>query len=462
MNKLYIFILIVFVFLSACMVGPKYKRPEVDKPIAYQELLDSATIINDSINDVSWFSLFNDSTLVLLIKEGLDSNLDIQRTAKRIEEARSVYGFTKADLFPSFSYKGSVSALNLSNQSTLPIDGTIDRYSLQGNMSWEIDLWGKLRHSKNAAYMDMFSYMEYERGLKLSLISEIANAYFTLLDLDNRMRITDSTIKSRTEYFKIISSRFEYGDIAEIDKFQSEQQLEIAFATQQQIIRSLKQTERALCLLLGKKPLSIQRGNVLVDQTVVPVIPDSLPSSLLSQRPDLRVAECQLKSQNERIGVAVAMRYPSLQITGMLGLVSGDVSTLLTADAFTNSISANLLGPIFSFGKNKRRVQIEKHKYEQLALSYEQSFIKALIDVNNSLTAVSTYKKELEHRTKQLEAARKVLELSKARYNSGITSYLEVLISEQNMFGAELEASSLRRAYLNSYVDVYKSFGGGW
>jgi multidrug efflux system outer membrane protein len=214
--------------------------------------------------------------------------------------------------------------------------------------------------------------------------------------------------------------------------------------------------------LLGKAPSQVKRGKALLDQSVKVMVPSGLPADLLNNRPDLRSAKNQLKSQNSKIGMAVAMRFPSIQLTGMLGLASADVTSLVSSNSVTSSIAGMITGPLFNFGKNKRRVQIEKAKFQQLAVQYEKIFLTALNEVDNSLISIDTYKEEEKHRKAQVEAARKALMLSKSRYDNGYTSYLEVLIAEQNTLSAEFDYSTTQKEILNAYLLAYKSFGGGW
>ena len=446
---------------SSCMVGPKYSQPDISTSTKYSETF-TTTVPSDTTNPYEWFKLFNDSTLVDLIKVALDSNYDARIATKRIEESRALYGMAKADLYPGFDYSAGYLHYNPSDNAPVPIGTTYDYFRTNVGMSWEIDLWGKIRHSKNQAYYQILASEESRKSIQLSVISDVATMYFNLIDLDNKIAITQHTVESRQKMFDIINNRFTYGDAAEIDKLQSEQQLEDAKAIIYQLERQMKATERALCVLLGQTPKTILRGITIQDQTVNPYIPEGLPSDLLSKRPDIRASEKQLQAQYEKIGVAVAMRYPSFQITGLFGFVSSDVTETIATGSITNYISTTLTGPLFNFGKNKRRVESEKKKMEQLALQYQKSYIQALVEVENELTNVRTMKDEMQHRKNQVEAARKVLELSKARYNSGYTDFIEVLNSEQTLFTAELSYSTLMKDYLKSYVNLYKAFGGGW
>lgn len=455
---------LIIIFLStvySCMVGPKYQSPDLPTDVSLkEEIADS--LVKDSVRAADWIQLFEDSVLIALVDTALHNNLDLEKALARIEEARALYGFNKADLFPSFTYSTEIKRTEFSSNVISLSKDPISQANISGGLSWEVDLWGKLRHQRNAAKSDMKSSEETANAIRLSLIAEVASVYFTLLDLDNRLKITEATIQTREAYFTIINNKFTYGDVPELDKLQSQQQLDIAYVFRYQIIRQIKETERSLSILLGLPPQQIDRGLPLKEQTVKAYIPDSLPSRLVHSRPDLRAFEYKMMAQNNRVGMAVAMRYPSFQLSGMFGFASKDLSVLLSSGSITNSISAGLFGPIYNFGKNKRRVEIEKFRLVQFQKEYERLYLNALMEVGNALTYTGTYKDEMIHRNSQVEAARKTLMLSKARYDNGYTSYLEVLINEQNLLSAELEYSILQRNFLISYLTIYKSFGGGW
>ena len=462
MKTNHILIFIAGLLLStSCMVGPKYNKPNIDTTAKFNETF-ATTIPSDTTQPYEWFKLFNDSTLVDLIKVALDSNYDVRIATKRIEESRALYGMAKADLYPAFDYNGGYLHFNPSDNAAAPIGHTYDYFRANVGMSWELDFWGKIRHSKRESYYKLLASEDSRKTIQLSIVSDVANMYFNLVDLDNKIEITQRTVDSRQKMFDIINNRYSFGDVAEIDKLQSEQQLEDVKAIVYQLERQVKSTERALCVLLAQTPRPIVRGKKIIDQVVNPYIPEGLPSELLSQRPDIRMSEKQLQAQYEKIGIAVAMRYPSFQITGLFGFMSSDAAEIVSTGSITNYISTTITGPLFHFRKNKRRVESEKMKMEQLALQYQQKYIQALVEVENELTNTRTMKEEMVHRKLQVEAARRVLELSKARYTSGYTDFIEVLNSEQTLFTAEISYSNLMKEYLKSYVNLYKAFGGGW
>jgi multidrug efflux system outer membrane protein len=252
------------------------------------------------------------------------------------------------------------------------------------------------------------------------------------------------------------------GDVSELDMLQADQQLQVAKATLQSVRRELNATERSLNILLGQSPTTVLRGIENADQQVVDAIPAGLPSSLLEQRPDVKQAEYYLMAETDRIGVTQAMRLPSIRLTGFLGFASADLSSLLTSESFLSSAAAGITGPIFAFGANKRRVEIQQQEAEIAANNYLNTYLRALGEVESALVSVETYGAEYEARKKQAESASRWLMLSQERYTSGYTDYLEVLIAENTMLDSELQASATRAKQLSSYIYLYRALGGGW
>ena len=451
MKKIIYTSVILLAILSSCMVGKKYSRPEMPAPAKW-EAQNKYINTPDSVSHLKWFDIFNDTVLNKLIETALMYNYDLASAAVRIEQARAAYGIAKADLLPSAGYSAGAS-LN---------SHTSNDFNVVATASWEIDFFGKLRHAKKAAYAEILASEEGLKAVTTSLISDVSTYYFLMRDLDNQLEIAQRSVESRSKYFELVNARFIGGDVSELDMLQADQQLQIAKATAQSIKRHLHATERSLNILLGQTPQSIVRGIDNIDQQVVDVIPAGLPSSLLEQRPDLRQAEYYLEAETERIGVTQAMRFPSVSLTGFFGLASSDLSSLVSGDALVANAAAGILGPIFNFGANKRRVEIQQKQAELAANNYYATWILALSEVENALVSIETYASEYEARQKQAESASRWLMLSQERYNSGYTDYLEVLLAENAMLDSKLQASATRAQQLSSYIYLYRALGGGW
>lgn len=450
-----IIVLALGFMLTGCMVGPKLEKPVVETEDQFR--FDS--IAGDSMINLAWWELFSEPELDTLIYLALEHNRDVLIAMSRIEQAYAVLGVSKADLYPQFGYDVSGSYGDPSTAGTGTGPGGM--VNITPNVYWELDFWGKVRRSNQAARAEIAASEEALRMVQIGLITAVADGYFQLLDFDQRLQISRRTWETRMESLSIIEQRFIHGTVPEIDLNQAQQQEAIAAAAIPFYERTVAHTENYLSILIGQNPGSLDRG-ILTELEIPSDIPVGLPSNLLERRPDLVQAEQLFYAETARIGVAQAMRFPSFSLTGALGLASSDLSTLLSGESLVYSVGGSMLGPIFNWGKNKRRVEIQQEVANQALLRYEQSVLQAFREVDDALVDVYTYTRETQARLRQREAAKNAAKLSRARYDGGQTAYLEVLETERSMFNAELEASSARRLQLASYIYLYKAMGGGW
>jgi multidrug efflux system outer membrane protein len=306
--------------------------------------------------------------------------------------------------------------------------------------------------------------MATEYGLKsvqLSLVSEVAAAYYQLLDFHQRLAIAERTLASRLKSLDIIQQRFEKGIIPEIDLNQAQIQKEIADGAIPLYRRQIALTENALSILLGRLPVSIDVDTGLSEQSIPPNIPMGLPSEILQRRPDVAQAAALLHAQTARIGVAVALRFPAVSLTGILGIASTEVGSV-TSEGGAWFVGGSLLGPIFDFHKSAQRVAVEEARTRQAMFQYENAVLTAFREVEDALVEVETYKDQLAAVERKLNAARNANDLSMERYDKGVTSYLEVLDADRTLFSVELERAELDQQLFRSYVRLYKALGGGW
>ena len=458
MKNIIFSLILLSMLLTSCMVGPHYTRPAIETPPAY--IHDTSVLASGTDTILKWFMLFEDTILNTLITDVLDANTDIKIAVLRIEQSRAFFRMSKSDLLPSIGYSGEAEINYAARQEIDRMNP--DAFSIMGIASWEIDLWGKLRHAKRAAYAELTASEETLKSIKTMLVSDAANLYFQMRDLDNRIQVSEQTLQTRTQYYNMVYERFIKGEVSELDKLQAEQQLATVQATLSSLKRQLGYTERSLNVLLGQNPKTLPRGLSNIEQRTAPQIPSLLPSTLLEQRPDIRAAEEMLKAETERIGITQALRLPSFNLTSFFGLASSDLSSLLNGDAVMANLTGSILGPLFEFGKNKRRVEAQRKEAEIALTKYLNAYRKALGEVDNALLAIQTYSDEFEARSRQASAARKSLALSQERYNSGYTDYLEVLVSETYMFDAEMLVSITRAQQLSATVSLYRALGGGW
>lgn len=448
---------VLLISLGGCAVGPDYERPEIDTPEDYREQIDQgATFAN-----ASWWNVFQDAELNRLITIALDESKDLAIAAARVEEARARAGFVRGDFYPQIGVNASGQRGN-SAEIFIPDSGIQNNYALTADLAWEIDLFGRIRRSSEAARADLLASEYVRRTVYVALIADVANTYFLVRDLDARLQIATRTLATRRDSTNLIRARFEKGVTPMLDVNQAEIQEAEAAADLAAFERALIQAENLLSILLGRNPGNITRGDELTDQIFPPAVPAGLPSELLQRRPDVLAAEQQLAAQVARIGVAQALRFPQLSLTGTAGLASNDLSELIDSDASIWNLGANLLQPLFTGGKNKQRVEIEKARAEQLLRQYELTVLQSFREVEDALVAIRTYRDEGMAREMQTRAATNAAMLSRARYNGGVTSFLEVLDTERSLFQAELATSEVRRSRLEAVVSLYKALGGGW
>ncbi len=440
--------------LGGCKLGPDYVQPPVPQPETYRQPTPSG----ESIANVAWWDLFQDPVLQDLVRTALEENRDVRVALARIAEARAQAGFARADLYPRVDVAaGAALGEAVTDEGDhIPTRGIF----VAADVFYEVDLWGKIRRGSEAAVQELLATEEAYRSVTITLVADVASLYLLILDLDNRLDIAERTLQARQESLDIMQVRQEAGMINEVDLNQSEILLFDAEASAEVFRRSRAQTENALSVLLGQAPVDIERGLKLTEQVFPPDIPVGLPSELVQRRPDILQAERRLAAQTARIGVAEALKFPSLSLTGSAG-VSGDLTNPSLATGFLN-LGANLLGPIFNAGKNERRVEIEVARTEQLLNQYEQTILTAFREVEDAIVATYTYRSEYEARRQQVESAENAADLSWIRYEGGMTSYLEVLDLQRSQFSAELQASAALQQQLASVVQLYKALGGGW
>lgn len=453
-------LLVATLMLGGCTLGPDYERPELNTPASFLQPVQEG----ESFANTAWWELFRDPQLQSLIRVALVENQDLGIAVSRIEEFRAILGVTRADQFPTVDITGAAGRSDPSGN-VFPgnlIDEAVDNYRLSADVFFEVDLFGRLRRATEASRAELLAVEETRRSVTISLVASVASTYMLLRDLDAQLEIARRTERTRAASLDIIQARFDKGTVPRLDVNQAEIELAVANAAVVGAERLVAQTEHALSLLLGRNPGGIARGQSLEQQVVPPAIPAGLPSELLQRRPDVLATEARLAAQTARIGVAEAVRWPSLSLTGSLGFESSELSTLTESGSDFWSVGAGVFAPLFNSGRNRNRVEIEKARTEQLLLTYEQTVQRAFGEVEDALVAVRTYRLEHEARARQVAAARSAAMLSRARYDGGVTSYLEVLDTERSLFNAELSESQTLRLYINSIIELYKALGGGW
>jgi multidrug efflux system outer membrane protein len=448
-------IAVLLLLLTSCKLGPDYKRPAIDSPAEFRNAVPANSLAN-----TDWWEIFEDPALRELIETALEDNKDLLGAAWRVDAARAQLGFVKSQIYPSFGFQATGERISPSDEALGFQFDDFNNYNAAVGVSWEIDLWGRFRRSNESARSQLFATEWGRRALIVSLVSEVARGYFLLRDLDARLEISQDTLESRHGSTELIRSRFNGGIVSELDVRQAEIQEYTAAVAVPGFERQIVQVENALSVLLGRTPGTIRRGISLVDQLLPEKPPVGLPSELLQQRPDIRRSEELLHAQMAQIGVAQALRWPSLSLTAVGGLQSQELSSFASGNFW--SIGANLTAPLFQFGRNKRRVEARRAITEQSILSYEATVLDAFREVEDALVGIRTLREEYDARLAQVVSAQQARRLSRARYDGGVTSYLEVLDIERSLFQSELEASRTLQEHLSAIVDLYAALGGGW
>jgi multidrug efflux system outer membrane protein len=441
--------------MSGCTLGPDFVPPDMTAPEDYRTEIMPET----SADELKWWELFDDPVLYALVTTALENNQDVKIAISRMDEARAVLGFTRADQFPRLDLEGGANRGTF--QGGARSDDTNYFAFVAPVLSWEIDFWGKFRRATESARAELLASEFGIRTVQLALVSDVASTYYQLLNFHQQLAISKATLESRLESLRIVSLRFEKGTVPEIDLNQSQIQKEIAAESIPFYERQIALTENALGVLLGRNPNAIPIGAKLNDQSPPPEIPAGIPSEVLSRRPDVAEAMFLLHAQTARIGVAQSLRLPAINLTGLAGVATSEVANI-ESDGGVWSIGGNLLGPIFDFNQSLRRVEIEEARTKQVLYGYEKTVLTAFREVEDALVEIETLKRQTAASQRRLAAAASANDLSQVRYEKGVTSYLEVLDSQRTLFNVELENSDLRQQLFTSYVRLYKALGGGW
>lgn len=453
MTRIIRFLLFCLVSVAACKVGPDYERPAVPEHDAYRDVVpaDTTTVPPaDSIADLAWWDLFQDTVLQNLIRIALENNKELDVSLARIAEARANLGFSRADLYPEVNVIANAAA-DANTEEDISGSGLI-----AADAFWQLDLWGRIRRSNEAALNELLATEEAYRAVTISLVADVASFYLLLRDFDNRQTIAENTVETRRQTMDILRARFNAGAVSEVDVNQAEIQLAEAEAAVESFRRGRAQTENAISVLLGVPPMSIPRGLALDQQILPPELPAGLPSQLVDRRPDVLQAERRLHAQTARIGVAEAIKYPSLTLSADIG------ATIASTSVGFLDAAADIFAPIFNAGRNQSRVDVEIARTQQALAQYETAILTAFREVEDAMVAVRTYQTEYASRLRQLAAARSAESLSWIRYDQGMTSYLEYLEVQRQLFSSELRASETLQLRLTSLVQLYKALGGGW
>lgn len=449
---------VLLALLAGCTVGPEYKRPPITAPEQIHGQAGPAEAA--SLADRAWWEIFDDASLKELIDEALRNSYDVRLAGWRVEEARAAAGISRSERWPLVQ-AGAGWSRGQASELALPGARTEDFYDVNLGVSWEIDLWGRIRRLNEAARAQYLATEEARRGVLLSLVADVATSYFQLRELDLELEIARRSAETFQGTYDLFNQRFETGLGSGLETASAGASLAATRAEIPDLERLILAQENQLSFLLGRNPGPIPRGNPLDDQLLPPQIPAGLPSDLLQRRPDLRAAEQQLVAANAEVGVAVANFFPRISLTGAFGGVAPEISDLF-GDGKAWSLGGGLLTPVFQGRRLSEERRAAEARWEQAKVQYEASVTNAFVEVS---TALAAYQKLAEIEDEQAQAAasyREAVDLSNERYLSGLADYLEVLQAQRQQLVAETALTRTRFGRLASLVQLYKALGGGW
>lgn len=450
--------------LGGCALGPDYQRPELAAPSRFRgdapPALDPAT--DTALAESDWAAVYTDPALRTLIRQALAGNLDVRIAAARIEQARATAGATGLVLLPQLSLSADHTRNKQSELAVaapnVPRDVTTNRVSLTA--TWEIDLWGRLRRSTEAARAELLGAEHARRGVVVGLIGDVASAYYSLQTLDEQLAITRRTIATREKFVELTQARHERGVISGLDVATAEAQAAAARANLPELQRQVALVEDQLSLLLGGYPAAVARGEEVHE--LGPEPPAGLSSSLLERRPDLLLAESRLQAANARVGVAKAALFPRLALTGTFGTASQSLGDLFTRPSNAFSFGGNLLQPLLDAERNLYQVDLADARKREAILAYEQAVKGAFREVADALAERSQYENFEHEQAARVAALKRADEIALARYRIGFSSYFDVINAERDLFDSELALTAARRNTRLAAVRLYRALGGGW
>lgn len=459
-------VVVALLALSACKVGPNYKRPPLTVPDQYRGVAPDATTQQpqpsgqqptEDFAVMKWQAVFQDETLQALIKEALTDNYDMRIAATRILQASANLGITRANQFPSV--QGSFAIDNVRNN-FFPGAPTFDTAGLQ--LNYIVDFWGQYRRATEAARAVLLSTTYARDVVQISLVSLVAQNYFLLRQYDAQLQYSKDTVEADKQILQLNTIKYKGGEAAITDVYQAQALVQQAEAQAINLQQLVEQTENNISILLGKNPAPVARGFSLMDQPHIPDVPAGLPSALLQRRPDIRRDEETLVAANANVGVAKAAFFPQISLTGQFGAQSTAISSFLQGPATFWSVGGSIVQPIFEGGRIRSGYRLAWAQRDEAELTYKRTVLNAFGDVSNSLVGYTDSRKFRMKIEEQTQTYRETARLANVRYQGGVTSFLEVLVTEQDYFSSELQLAQAWFFEMQNYVQLYQALGGGW
>lgn len=461
-----IFFLIVVV-LAACRVGRNYERPALALPGQFN---GSATAPSDSsIAGVEWRQFFKDPVLVALIDTTLKGNYDLQIALKNIQSAQEYVKQAKVAWLPSLNVQANAStsypsknSLNGISLNTFLGASHIEDYNLVANLSWEIDVWGKIKRQKEAALADYLSSYEGARAVQTQLVADVANSYYNLLMLDEQLQIAKSNLSLADSIVQMMRLQKTAGDVTELAVQQAISQQQTAALLVPQLEQGIAIQENALRILAGQLPATLPRSGKLEEIRMWEQLSAGVPADLISKRPDVRSAEMTLVAANAQVGVAQASMYPALTLTASGGLNSYKAAKWFDINSLTGSVLGGITQPVFQRRQLKTQLEVAKIQRDQAELRFRQQALTAIGEVSNALVKIDKLQAQRQIATDQVQTLGVAVAQARLLFRSGLANYLEVITAQSNALQAELSRADVVRQQLSASVELYRSLGGGW
>ena len=462
-------LLLTILLLPGCMVGPDYRRPDVVVPAEWRTDAEQG----NSLADLAWWEVFDDPVLQELIRSAFEANRNVQAAVARVFEARARLGVTSAALFPQLNGGAAYYYTRPYSRNSYFVDsfpsgpsGAIvpqgDDWTATVDLTFEVDLWGRLRRATEAARAELLANEDNWRAVLTTLVADVARAYFDLLESDRELEIARRTLATREASLDLQRRRAAQGLATRLDVERADAEVAVASATVRDVERRIAQTENGLNVLLGRNPGPVFRGALLDAQRLPPEIPAGLPSALLERRPEIRQAEGRLVAANARIGEAKAAFFPTISLTGVFGVESQSLSDLFKVDSKIWQVGPAMTVPIFTAGRISNTVRAREAQQQQAVAQYLQTIQQAFREVEDALIFHRKAREIRTDRARREASLRQALLLANLRYERGLSTYLDVLDAQRQLFQAELDLASITRDQLTAVVQVYKALGGGW
>jgi multidrug efflux system outer membrane protein len=451
--------LLILALAPGCAIGPNFRRPEVASPEEHRGQVEPPEAA--SIADLPWWEVFDDEVLQGLILEALNANYDLAAAVRRVEQANALVGVAQSPFYPQIEYQGSAGRQRQPQFKNVPAD-TYNLFFGAFALAWEIDVWGRIRRSSEAATEALLATEEFRRGVMLSLVTGVATAYLQLLELDRELAISHETAQSFQETLELFTRRFEGGVGDRLQVSRAEAALAETLAQIPDLEQRIVAQENAISVLLGRNPGPIERGTPLDERAAPPPTPPGLPSTLLERRPDILQAEHEIASANAQVGQAIANFFPRIGLTALYGGQSTDLKDIVKHNFSIWDAAGTAVGPLFQGFLLLEQYRAQVAGWEETKALYYGTVLNAFAEVSNTLTAQTRVAESRAEQERAVRAYQESVRLSLLRYNSGLAGYFEVLEAQQQLYPAEITLAQIQLDQLLTVVTLYRALGGGW